>query len=178
METESSTLFLSTSFPKMLSCRVIRRRFDFDRSRRSCFAVSTDVWLQTANCMERRSKFPTQMNLFWTISETLCPSRLISFRTKPSLCPTSPKRWVLATPKTLRTEVIREQRSKTQRHRSTPGQRCDSGQKATLGSQGDRIAHANRTVPPARSVVKHWQHSVNRGNSGCGCSATPNATWR
>jgi hypothetical protein len=50
----------------------------------------------------------------------------------------------LATPKTLRTEVIREQRSKTQRHRSTVGKRCDSGQKEPAGSQGDRVPHARQ----------------------------------
>jgi hypothetical protein len=50
----------------------------------------------------------------------------------------------LATPKTSKTGVIREQRSKTQRHRSTVGQRCDSGQKETVGSQSDRVPHARQ----------------------------------
>jgi hypothetical protein len=175
MEAESSTLFLLTIFLMMASCHAIRRRSAFDQSRKSCFAESTDVWLQAANCRARLSDFPTKPNLFWAISETLYPSRLISFPTKPSLCPTSPKRRVLATPKTLRTEVIREQRSKTQRHRSTLGQRCDPGQKEPVGSQGDRIAHVSRRVPTARSVVRPGRYQPSRGS---GRSASPNATWR
>jgi hypothetical protein len=38
-----------------------------------------------------------------------------------SLCPTSPKRGVLMTPKAFKMEVNREQRSETQRHRRAVG---------------------------------------------------------
>jgi hypothetical protein len=82
MEAESSTLFLLTIFLMMANCHAIRRRSAFDQSRKSCFAASTDVWLQTAKCRARLSDFPTKRNLFWAISETLYPSRLISFPTK------------------------------------------------------------------------------------------------
>ena len=144
MEAESSTVILSILFTMKAICQVIRRRFAFDRSRKSCFAVSNAAWLQTANCRANRGGLLAQPNLFSAISETLYPNRLLSFRTKPSLCLTSPKRWVLVTPKTFRTEVIREQRSKTQRHRSTVGKRCDSGQKESPGSQGDRVPLARQ----------------------------------
>ncbi len=106
--------------------------------------VSNAAWPQIANCRTNRGELLSRANLFWAISKTLYPSRLLSFRTKPSLCLRSPKRQVLATPKTSRTEVIREQRSKTQRHRSTVSQRCDSGQKEPVGSQGDRVPHARQ----------------------------------
>ncbi|HBJ34961.1 MAG TPA: hypothetical protein DDZ51_09420 [Planctomycetaceae bacterium] len=101
METESSTLSLSKLLQKMASGLAIRRQFAFDRSPKSCFAVSTAVWLLTANCRVKRGELLGRTNVFWAISETLYPSGLISFRTKPSLCLPSPKRWVLATHKTL-----------------------------------------------------------------------------
>ncbi len=113
-ETEPSTLFLSIPLLKMANGRPIRRRFAFNRSRRSCFAVSSDVSLLTEKCRTNRGELLAQTNLFWAISETLYPSRLLSFRSKPSLCLASLKRRVLATPKTSKTEVIREQQA---RHR-------------------------------------------------------------
>lgn len=118
-EAVPSTLSLSTLLPKTTRCLVIRRRCAFDLSRKSCFAPSTFVWRQTAYCRAIQSELPRGVHLFWTISETLYPSRLISFSTNPSLAPTSPRRWVLETLKTFRTEVIREQRHQKQRLAAT-----------------------------------------------------------
>ena len=146
MEAEPSTLSLTTFFPQTANRNAIRCPFAFAQLPKSCFAAFADVWLQTANYRANQSDLPIPTNLFWSISETLYPSRLISFPTNRSLCPKSPKRRVLKTHKIVRTEVIREQRSKTQRHRGTFGQRCDSGKKASIGRQGHRIAYASRTV--------------------------------
>ncbi len=68
--------------------------FAFERSRRSCCAVSNAAWLQTENCRANWGGLLAQTYLFSAISETLYPSRLLSFPTNPSLCPTSPKHWV------------------------------------------------------------------------------------
>jgi len=143
MEAESSSLTLSTPFRLKGFSRTTPLPFAFDPLPRSCFAVSSDALLQTATCRLNQIKFPQQASLFSTISETLYPSRLLSFPTNPSLCPTSPKRWVLATFKTLKEEGIREQRSKIQRHRSILGQRGNSGQEATACGQGNRVANAD-----------------------------------
>jgi hypothetical protein len=91
--------------------------FAFKPSQPSCCKVSVAALLWTGTRNNPNS------HLFRTISETLYPSRLISLSRNPSLCPTSPKRWVLETPKTCKTEVNREQRSETQRHRGTVGYR-------------------------------------------------------
>jgi hypothetical protein len=109
MEAEPSTLTLSTLFPQTTDCHAIRHRFDFDLSPKSCSEASNDVWLQTASWIAIQASFPMQLNLFWTNSETLYPSRLISFPTNPSLCPSSPKRWVLETNETWKGDVNREQ---------------------------------------------------------------------
>ncbi len=70
METEPSTLFLSILFLAMAKGRPIRRRFAFDPSRRSCFAVSNAVSLQTANSMTNQARTRRRTNLFWAISES------------------------------------------------------------------------------------------------------------
>lgn len=108
------------------------------RGIRRCVAEDRDL-----NADSERT--PTPTNLFWAFSETLYPSRLISFLRTPSLCPTSPKRWVLETSKTCKTEVNREQRSDTQRHRGAVGQRCDSGQEAADIRQNRQVADSSRT---------------------------------
>lgn len=111
--------FSFDTFPKTTRCHVIRRRCAFDLSWKSCFVPSTDMWRQTAYCRAIQSELPRGVHLFWTISKTLYPNRLISFSTNPSLARTPPKRWVLETLKTFRTEVIREQRHQKQRLAAT-----------------------------------------------------------
>ena len=59
------------------------------------------------------------VNLFWAISETLYPNRLISFPTNPFLFPTSPKHRVLEGIKIFKKEVNREQRHQKQRLAAT-----------------------------------------------------------
>ncbi len=126
METKPSTLILSILFPEMANCRLIRvGSLSIDRGDHA--ARYPTLRAADRELQDESGRTSSPANLFWAISETLYPSRLLSFPTKPSLCLASPKRWVLATPKTLKTEVIREQRSKTQRHRSAVGQRSDSG---------------------------------------------------
>ena len=159
MEPEPSTHTLSTLFPPRAICHAIRPRFDFGPSQKSCFWASGAVSLQNVNHVAIRISFQPLINLFWTISETLYPSRLISFSINPSLCPTSPKRWVLGQIETFETEVNLEQRSETQRHRGAVGQRGHTSQKATVGCQSNRVAHAGWQGVSRRPAFAGREHA-------------------
>jgi len=159
MEPEPSTLTLSTLVPTTTIYFAILHQFVSGLSLRSFSEASVAASRPIVNLMTIQARFRRRKNLFWTISETLYPSRLISFSINPSLCPTSPKRGVLEQLKICRTEVNREPRSETQRHRGAVGQRRDTSQKATAGRQGNRVAHDRRPVRSGTAIERRCRHS-------------------
>lgn len=144
MEPEPSTLTLSTLVPTTTIYLAILPQFVSGLSLRSFSEASVGASPPIVNQLTIQARFRRRTNLFRAISQTLYPSRLISFSINPSLCPTSPKRRVLGQFKTFRKEINSEPRSETQRHRGAVGQRGDTSQKATAGRQGNRSQHAER----------------------------------
>jgi len=167
MEPEPSTLTLSTLVPTTTIYLAILHPFVSGLSLRSFSEASVGASRPIVNLMTIQARFRRRKNLFWTISETLYPSRLISFSINPSLCPTSPKRWVLGQIETFETEVNLEPRSETQRHRGAVGQRGDSSQKATDGRQGNRVAHDQRPVRSGTAIERGCRHSSKSRHPRC-----------
>ncbi len=86
MEAEPSTLTLSTIFLLMPIIRTIQRRFDFAQSRRSTFAVSNGVSLQTAISGDESSEISElDEPVFGNLGDSLPRAACFRFR-KTTLC--------------------------------------------------------------------------------------------
>lgn len=167
MEPEPSTLTLSTLVPTTTIYLAILHPFVSGLSLRSCSEASVGASRPIVNQLTIQARFRRRTNLFWAISQTLYPSRLLSFSINPSLCPTSPKRRVLGQFKTFRKEINLEPRSETKRHRGAAGQRRDSSQKATAGRQGNRVAHDQRPVKSGTAIERGCRHSSKSRHPRC-----------